>query len=64
MSQDAEYVRPLRTGQRLRRIATLADVLREARGDTEWTDSQREAVDNALHSLESIPTQIDSSEAR
>lgn len=45
----------MRTSQRLTRIAKLADMLREQRGDTIWTDPEREAVSDALDLLETVP---------
>lgn len=58
MSQPASWTRGRtidRLGQRLDRIAKLADILRQNRGDTEWEDHERRIVDGALAMLESLP---------
>jgi hypothetical protein len=49
----------VRTSLELSRISTLANVLRQNRGDTNWDDNERQAVTDALALLEAIPaTQI------
>lgn len=47
----------MRMTDRLSRIAILAGLLRHARGDTEWTDDERQAVSDALALLDQIPVQ-------
>jgi hypothetical protein len=44
----------VRTSQDLRRIASVASALREARGDTEWSEQQRAAVAAAREVLDDL----------
>lgn len=44
----------MRTSQKLDRIAVLALLIKERRGDTEWDDVERTEVDAALDALERV----------